>query len=145
MKVTGAILVGLALVVGGVPLFSDCQSQGNAINLASGATIPMKCHWTGRAELAVAGPLLVVGGLMVASRRKHVLRTLSILGLVLAAFAILLPTALIGVCANPEMICNMVMKPTLVFAGLLAGGASLVGLVYLRGDESELFDVEVEP
>jgi len=142
LKVAGAILVVLALVLGVVPLFSDCESQGNAISLANGTTIPMRCHWTGRAELAVAGPLFFAGGLMVTSRRRHVLRALSALGLVLGAFAILLPTALIGVCGNPEMICNLVMKPTLVFAGLLVMGTSLLGLVYLRGDGSEALGLE---
>ena len=43
-----------------------------------------------------------------------VLLSLSILGLAFGAFLILLPTALIGVCANPDMICNSVMKPTLI-------------------------------
>ena len=134
MKLIGAVLVLLSLVLGVVPIFSDCQSQGNAITLASGATLPMKCHWTGRAELAVAGPLLFVGGLTMALRRRQARRALLALGLVLGVFAILLPTALIGVCGNPEMICNLVMKPTLVFAGLLTVGAILAGLVYLRGD-----------
>jgi hypothetical protein len=133
--VIGGILVVLALVLGVVPLFSDCQSQGSVITLANGATIPMRCHWTGRAELAVAGPLLFAGVVMTATRRKHALRVISGLGVVLGAFAILLPTALIGVCGSPEMICNMVMKPTLVFAGVLAIGASVAGLVYLRDDE----------
>ena len=142
MRAIGGVLVVLALVLGIVPVFSDCHSQGSDITLANGATIPMKCHWTGRAELAVAGPLLFVGGLTAAGRRKRVLRTGLALGLVLGAFAILLPTALIGVCGNPEMICNMVMKPTLVFAGLLAAGASLAGLVYLRGEAPELFTEE---
>ena len=142
MKVAGAILAVLALVLGVVPLFSDCQSQGNAITLANGATIPMRCHWTGRAELAVAGPLFFAGGVMMAGRRRHVLRAMSALGLVLGAFAILLPTVLIGVCGNPEMICNLVMKPTLVFAGLLVVGTSLVGLVYLRGDGSDVPGLE---
>ena len=137
MKVVGTILVLLALALGVVPLFSDCQSQGNMISLPNGTTIPMRCHWTGRAELAVAAPLLVVGVLTVAGRRRHVLRTLAVLGLVLGAAAILLPTVLIGVCGNPEMICNLVMKPTLLFAGLLAVATSLVGLVYLRGDGSD--------
>jgi hypothetical protein len=127
-------LIVLAIVLGVVPLFSDCESQGNAITLANGATIPMRCHWTGRAELAVAGPLLFAGAVMVGSRRKQVLRTVSGLGVVLGAFAILLPTALIGVCGNPDMICNMVMKPTLVFAGMVGIGASAAGLVYLRDD-----------
>jgi hypothetical protein len=142
VKVAGGILFVLALILGVVPIFSDCESQGNAITLANGATIPMRCHWTGRAELAVAGPLLLVGGLMVSSRRKHVLRALSALGLVLGAFAILLPTTLIGVCGNPDMICNLLMLPTLVFAGLLVAGTSLAALVYLRGDESESLGME---
>jgi hypothetical protein len=142
LKVAGGMLAVLALVLGVVPIFSDCLSQGNVIALANGATIPMICHWTGRAELAVAGPLLVVGGLMVATRRKHVLRALSAVGLVLGAFAILLPTALIGVCGNPDMICNLVMQPTLVFAGILVAATSLAALVYLRGDESESLGLE---
>lgn len=142
MKVAGAIFVVLALVIGVVPVFSDCHSQGNVISLPNGMTIPMVCHWTGRAEMAVAGPLFFAGGLMVASRRKHVLRATSALGVVLGAFAILLPTALIGVCGNPEMICNLVMKPTLVFAGLLAGGTGLAGLAYLRGDGPETLGLE---
>ncbi|MEJ2210495.1 MAG: DUF4418 family protein [Anaerolineae bacterium] len=142
MKAIGGILVVLALVLGIVPLFSDCHSQGSDITLANGATIPMKCHWTGRAELAVAGPLLFVGGLATVSRRKRVLRTGMAFGLILGTFALLLPTTLIGVCENPEMICNMVMKPTLIFAGLLAGGASLAGLVYLRGDAPDLLEQE---
>mgnify|MGYP001025979663 CR=1 FL=1 len=142
MKAIGGILVSLALILGIIPFFGDCHSQGSDITLANGTTIPMKCHWTGRAELAVAGPLVVVGALMATGRRRHVLRALATMGLVLGAFAILLPTALIGVCANPEMICNLVMKPTLVFAGMLAMGTSLIGLVYLRGAEPDLLAVE---
>lgn len=142
MKAIGAILVILALVLGLVPLFSDCHSQGSVITLASGATVPMRCHWTGRAEWAVAVPLLFVGGLTAAGRRKQVLRAGLGLGAVLGAMAILLPTALIGVCGNPDMICNLVMKPALIFAGVLTIGASLAGLVYLRGDAPELVGEE---
>jgi hypothetical protein len=38
------------------------------------------------------------------------------------------PTALIGVCANPSMLCNMVMRPTLIAGGAIAGIASLIVL-----------------
>ena len=129
MKVISVIFVILALVIGIVPQFTDCQSQGRAIELANGKTIPMKCHWTGEAEIAVAGTLLVVGILMWFSRRKESLRILSILGIVLGIFAILIPTNLIGVCASSEMLCNSLMKPTLIFSGTVAVVASLVGLV----------------
>ena len=36
----------LALVIGIVPFLTDCQSQGRALTLQTGRTIPMKCHWT---------------------------------------------------------------------------------------------------
>jgi hypothetical protein len=139
MKAVGAMLIVLALVIGLVPLFTDCQSQGKAITLANGSTIPMKCHWTGRAELALAGPLLLVGGLIAGSRRRQTLRSLSVVGLVLGIAAILVPTVLIGVCGNPDMMCNMLMRPTLVFAGTLVSAASLAALVALRGPEPEPF------
>jgi hypothetical protein len=137
MKAAGAIIFVLALVIGLVPLFTDCQSQGKAITLANGSTIPMKCHWTGRAELALAVPLLFVGGLMAGSRRRQTLRSISLLGLVLGISAILIPSVLIGVCSNPDMLCNMLMRPTLIFAGTLVSATNLAVLVALRGPEVE--------
>ena len=88
----------------------------------------MKCHWAGVAELGLAVPLLVTGVLMTTSRRRETLRNLSLIGAILGVFVILLPTKLIGVCSNPEMICNSVMKPTLILMGSLAIALSLVGL-----------------
>jgi hypothetical protein len=134
VKAIGAILIILSLVIGIVPLFSDCASQGRAIELANGRTIPMKCHWTGRAEIAIAIPLAVAGILIIISRRRETLRALSALGVTLGAMAVLLPTSLIGVCTNPDMVCSMLMKPALLFAGALTVATSVVGLVYLRGE-----------
>jgi len=136
MKVITVIFVILALVIGIVPQFTDCQSQGRSIELANGKTIPMKCHWTGEAEIAIAGTLLVVGIMMWFSRRKESLRILSILGIVLGIFAILIPTNLIGVCASSDMLCNSLMKPTLIFSGTVAVVASLVGLVLANRTQS---------
>jgi hypothetical protein len=132
MKVIGAILIALVLVIALVPLFTDCQSQGKSIALPNGKTVPMKCHWTGRAELLLSGPLLAVGILMILSRRKETTRALAIVGLVLGIGVALVPVYLVGVCASNEMLCNMVMKPTLVLAGALVVVASLVALVAAR-------------
>jgi hypothetical protein len=137
MKAIGAFLVILALVIGIVPQFTDCQAQGKAITLPSGSIMPMRCHWTRQAEVAVALPLLAVGLLTIMSRRRQTLRALSVVGLALGAAAILVPAYLIGVCANEEMICSMLMKPTLIFAGTLTIAASVVALVYLRGPGDE--------
>lgn len=144
MRIIGAILVILALVIGIVPQFTDCLAQGKVIEMPNGRSMPMKCHWTRQAEVAVALPLLFVGGLMIFSRRRHTLRALSIVALGLGLAAILVPTYLIGVCASDEMICSMIMKPTLLFAGVLTVAAGLVGLLYLRGEPPESIDDQVQ-
>lgn len=128
MKFVGLLMVVLAIAVGIVPMFTDCESQGRMIELGNGRMISMKCHWTARAELAMALPLAVVGGIELFSKRKETGIVLSILGAVLGVLIILLPTALIGVCANPEMICNMIMKPALILGGSVVTGLSLISL-----------------
>lgn len=42
--------------------------------------------------------------------------------------AIALPTALIGVCMHPDASCNLVMKPALIFMGVLTLGLGVVSM-----------------
>lgn len=126
MKFAAVLLIGLALVVGVVPAFTDCQSQGRALTLANGNTVPMKCHWTGVAELALAVPLGLVGLSTGLSRRKESRRLNSVFGLALGALIFAVPTSLIGVCASADMLCNSIMRPTLVMSGGLIMGISLL-------------------
>ena len=128
-KIAAAIIVVLALVIGILPQFTDCQSQGKALVLQNGKTVPMKCHWTAIAEIAMAVPLFGLGAVMSVSKRKESRRILAGLGIVLGIFVILLPTALIGVCASAEMLCNSVMKPTLILSGILIIAISLAVLI----------------
>ena len=138
MKAIGVILIILALVIGIVPQFTDCLAQGSVIELPNGNTVPMRCHWTRQAEIAVALPLGIVGILVLFSRRRQTQRALLFVGMALGAAAILLPAYLIGVCASDDMICNLLMKPTLLFAGILTVATCLIGVVYLRGDGHHL-------
>ena len=71
MKVVGIVLVVMALVIGIVPQFTRLPVAGQVDRAAQRQVIPMKCHWTGRAELGLAVPLLAVGAMMVGSRRKE--------------------------------------------------------------------------
>ncbi len=128
-KITGALIIVLALAIGIVPLFTDCLSQGKALTTTSGAVVPMKCHWTSIAEIGVAIPLAVVGVLYMFSKRKETNGVLGVFGVTLGALAIAFPTVLIGVCSNPMMLCNMVEKPALILGGglaILASGWVLV-------------------
>ena len=128
MKIIGVVLIVLALVTAIVPLFTDCQSQGKSIVLESGKTIAMKCHWSGRAELVVAVPLFAIGVMGMVNRNSLVIRNLSILGVILGVFIVLIPTNLIGVCLSADMLCNSVMRPILILSGILVIVASLAGL-----------------
>ena len=133
MKITlGIVKIVLALAIGILPLFTDCQSQGRAIELANGKTVPMKCHWTGIAEIGVAVPLGLIGIFDLFTKRKETNNLLNGMGIVLGALVILFPTFLIGVCANPDMLCNMIMKPGLILLGSLVILVSLVGFFNSR-------------
>jgi uncharacterized membrane protein YkvI len=138
MKIAGVVTIVLAIALAVVPMFSDCESQGRMLTLESGRQIPMKCHWTGLAELALSIPLAAVGLMMIFSRKQESRRVLGITGIVLGIMAILLPTALIGVCMDPHMTCVSIMKPALILAGALALGIGLVVLVVARGKEKDL-------
>jgi hypothetical protein len=129
MKVAAVIMILLSVLIGVVPMFTDCESHGRALTLADGRQIPMKCHWTAQAETALAVPLFATGALLTTSKKKETQRNLAILGVILGVFVILLPTALIGVCGNPDMICNSIMKPTLILTGSLVVALSLFGVV----------------
>ena len=113
-----------------MPAFTDCQSQGKSLTTSTGKVIPMKCHWTGVAEIGVAAPLVVIGGMMATNRRRSNLRNMGIMGIVLGALAISFPTGLIGVCQTPTMLCHSVMSPVLITLGSVTVAGSL-GVVIL--------------
>ncbi len=130
MKVPAVLIALLAVSIAVIPYFNNCQHDGKVLTLTNGRTVPMKCFWTAMAEIAVGVPLLGVGGMLAFSRRKETRRSLSVMGMVLGAFAMLLPTALIGVCAMPDASCNMVLLPSMLFTGALVIAISLGTLVF---------------
>ena len=135
-KVMGSLIILLALVIAIVPAFTDCLSQGRALTTQDGKTVPMKCHWTGVAELGVAIPLGLIGIFSFRKQRKDTTRSLAAVGAACGLLAVLFPTALIGTCAMPTMICNLIMKPTLIASGILIIAASIVLFVNAREPEN---------
>jgi hypothetical protein len=148
-------IMALALVIGIVPQVTKCASMAamgtGATTMSSGssmtngssmtgstgmnkaATTPvsrMKCYWTARAEIAVAVPLFAVGLLMfVFARRNDAVRVLGVSSFFLGIAAILLPTALIGVCQPGTAICREAMRPSMIAAGGLVVAVSLIAIV----------------
>lgn len=129
IKILAGILIVLALVTIIVPQFTNCADDGRMLTLQNGKQIPMKCLWSARAELALGIPLLVVGILLALASFRESIRSLSILGVVLGILIILIPTSIIGVCANADMDCLSIMKPLMIVMGVLSILASLAALV----------------
>jgi hypothetical protein len=123
-RVLSIVIVVLALGLAIIPAFSDCLSQGRSLTLQNGSTVPMKCHWTGIAEIGAAVTLGAAGILSFRNRRPEAARSLGLIGVAGGVMAILFPTLLIGVCSNPMMTCNMIMRPALILLGTLGIAAS---------------------
>ncbi|MGZ3591446.1 MAG: DUF4418 family protein [Thermodesulfobacteriota bacterium] len=121
MKTIAILLIGLGIAIIFVPSFYTCAAQGKAIQLPSGRSIPMKCLWTARAEIGLGVLLLAVGVFLFISRKLESRRFLSLFAIILGILIMLFPTALIGVCANPDMLCAVLMKPILLLIGAVAG------------------------
>ena len=136
MKVVGILIMVLAVLIAAVPAFYNCQHDGKALTLANGMKVPMKCFWTAMAAIATAAPLFGIGLLQMFSRQKETRRALGALGGVLGIMAIILPTVLIGVCMHPDASCNLVMKPALIFMGILTLGLGVASAVMpLKSEE----------
>jgi len=138
MKIAAVGMVVLAILIGVVPIFTDCESAGRMLTLEDGRQVSMKCHWTGRAELGLALPLLAVGIMMPFSKNKGSRRMLGIAGAALGIVTILLPTELIGVCMSPDMPCLSTMKPALLLMGALVVAIGLATVAFSWGQEPDL-------
>jgi Kef-type K+ transport system membrane component KefB len=133
VRVLVGVIVAMALVIGIVPQFTNCEARGGTMSGTTassvGSTTTMKCFWTARAEIGVALPLFVIGALMLFSRRKETRRALAVPAAALGVVAMLLPTALIGVCTSPGAICRTALLPFMLIAGGLTVAASLALLI----------------
>lgn len=131
-KIFGVVMILTALVLAIAPAFTDCESHGSMLKTADGRSVSMKCHWSGIAEIAAAVPLGLAGIYALAGKRRETRRFAGIVGAASAAMALLIPTVLIGTCANPMMVCNLLMKPTLLAAGIIGIVASLALVITAR-------------
>jgi hypothetical protein len=128
MKAVGIGIIVIALLIIAVPSFNNCTYEGKSIALPSGKTLDMKCLWTSRASLIAGVTLALVGLLLALSKQKETRRALAVIGAVVSALAISLPTTLIGVCAM-DSLCVNVMKPSLIGLGMLGIGLSVTAFV----------------
>ena len=127
VNTSGIVTAVLGLLIVVTPIFLPvCQGL---LELASGKQVPMRCHWTARAEMLL-GVLILIVGLMIAflknpGERRRLHHQVAILG----TATILTPLFIIPTCINPDMACNVATKPALI---ILGGIVLLVGLAGSR-------------
>lgn len=140
MKITALSLMVLALVIGVVPQLTDCWTLNRTLKLANGDLVPMICHWTALAELALAGSLAALALLMMRTGHEETKRKLGMMGMVIGGLVAAVPTILIGVCPSTDMMCNYIMRPALIAAGVLVIGICAISSfnAVLAGDPPEM-------
>jgi hypothetical protein len=142
LKILAILIIVLGLVIVIVPQFTNCeygnehpatlnmQTDAHVVEYASmggvdttaadAASVPyrmMKCFWSARAEIMTGVPLVALGILLLFARRRETFRVIGAMTALLGVLTIIIPTAVVGTCANPAMVCNTEMKPTLLVAG----------------------------
>jgi hypothetical protein len=154
VKVLAVLIIIVALAIIIVPQLTNCEygkehpatinmktSDGGVVQYASmgsmdpaeaEASVPyrmMKCFWSARAEIIAGVPLLALGVLLFFARRKETIRVIGVVTIVIGVLTILIPTTIVGTCANSAMVCNTEMKPTLFVCGGITVALGIAVLV----------------
>ena len=127
-KILGIVnaVCGLLVMLTPTVILPVCE---DLVKTAMGTFVPMRCHYTAQGEIQVGAVLALVGGLIFVYGNKSETRgALSAVVLALGVAVILIPTVLMGVCANPDHPCNAGTKPALLLLGavtMLLGAAGI--------------------
>jgi hypothetical protein len=126
----GIAVVGLLITLVPLWIFPTCVAQ---IHTADGGSVPMKCFWTGRAEIGI-GILIFFGGIVIALARSADIRLgANIMTLLAAALAASVPLFLIGGCMMPTMTCRITTFPAIYLLSAIAIILSAICFFALRG------------
>ncbi len=95
----------------------------------AGMFVPMRCHYTAQAEIAMGILVAIAGALiLIFANQAETRGALNAVVLALGAVVILIPTVLLGTCKNPAMPCNIGTKPALILLGSLTMLLGAIGL-----------------
>ena len=128
------LTLGLLIAIGPQTIFKPCSAllEITAEEGARGMTVPMRCHWSAKAEIGIGGVIALLGLLLLFFHNVQVRLGLSMALPALGLVSVLLPGRhLIGVCMARTMECRILMLPMLTMLGSLIIAVSLVYTVVL--------------
>ena len=121
-----------ALLIGAIKIWAPVC--GKMLELTTGKTVPMKCHWAGQAGLAIA--IVILAAAIMALLAKKEYKGLMVITAVCAVLLFMVfATSFIGVCASETMRCQ-VTKVWGIGAAIVTFAASLINL--LSGKEGQV-------
>ena len=120
-----------ALLIGAIKIWAPVC--GKMLELTTGKTVPMKCHWAGQAAIAVSVIIIAIAVMALLAKKEY--KGLMVVNAVAAVVLFLVFTSLIGVCASAEMRCQ-VTKVWGIGAAAVVFATSLINL--LSGKEGQV-------
>jgi hypothetical protein len=109
-------VLGLLTALVPVCIFPTCSKL---IETAAGGTVPMKCFWSGQAEIGI-GLLILCGGVLLVVLKSPLMRIgISIMTALSGLLGLAVPALLIGGCEMPTMACRMTTFPSLYVLSIL--------------------------
>jgi uncharacterized membrane protein HdeD (DUF308 family) len=128
-----AVILGLLVAIGPDYVFPVCQYYGLMVETAGGTYLPMPCWYTAMAEVGIGAMIVMVGLLLILTKQNETRRALGFVLGALGVFVALVPTYLIGMCANPEHPCRVGTEPFLILMGVIVFVVGIVTAVISRG------------
>ena len=121
-------VLGLLILLIPVCIFPTCSK---VMEIVGGGTEPMKCFWSGRAEIGI-GLLILCGGVLMTFLKSAPVRLgISMMTALAGILGILVPSVLIGGCEMNMMTCRMTTFPAVTVISGLAVAAAAANILYL--------------
>jgi hypothetical protein len=114
----GIAVAVLGLLIALVPtcIFPTCTQ---VIETVMGGTVPMKCFWSGQAEIGLGFLILCGGVLLIFFKSPHARIGVSCMTALAGLVSLLIPTLLIGGCEMDTMACQMTTFPAIIILSVL--------------------------
>ncbi len=121
--VAGLVLTALAaLLLAGVATFAGpCEAHGGQD--------ASSCLWASRAVLGIGAVMAILAIVRIFETDEGERRGLSLACGLLGFLVAATPGLIIGLCADPAMHCNSVMRPFVIAVGIAVGAVGTVDLV----------------
>lgn len=121
-----------ACLIGAIKIWAPVC--GKMLELTSGKTVPMKCHWAGQAAIAVSIIMIAIAVMALLAKKEY--KGLMVANAVAGVILFMIFTnTLIGVCASSEMRCQ-ITKIWGMGAAAVVFASSLINL--LSGKEGQV-------